>query len=394
MSKTKKKKKKLDPQPAVFNPAKYITEAGRKLPIVFTAMTEHWQIHNMAMVWIGRQRPNGQIVVGHFLVDTALRGVKDAFFNFFDSLKELEDLVKKTNSSTEPLSKADANHAQYFVYAAVAYAKKHGVNPVSDFRITQYLLDPIENLTPVDFEFGIGGKPVFLSGPYDHEYDEQILDNLLFNPMISRGERLDVTNMAISSENVLYRIKISLDESENPQIWRTLEVKKTTKLYEFNSMILMAFGWSGGHMHIFRATDGTEFMSYGDDYEADDNGSGVLNEGNYTIAHLFHDGKCLTGTYTYDFGDDWVHSFTLENQGDAIQGVKYPRLIAGQGSCPPEDCGGIDAYYEMVEIVKNPDDEQYEDMCDWLFLEEGEEWNMDNFDLEAESAQISKVFGR
>ncbi|MBN1186834.1 MAG: plasmid pRiA4b ORF-3 family protein [Bacteroidales bacterium] len=58
--------------------------------------------------------------------------------------------------------------------------------------------------------------------------------------------------------------------------------------------------------------------------------------------------------------------------------VKYPICIAGELACPPEDCGGIPGYYELLEILSNPDAEEYEDIKTWI----GEEWNPQKFKMQ------------
>jgi hypothetical protein len=40
--------------------------------------------------------------------------------------------------------------------------------------------------------------------------------------------------------------------------------------------------------------------------------------------------------------------------------------IKGKRACPPEDCGGIWGYEELLQIIKNPKHEEYEDMMEWL----------------------------
>ena len=45
-------------------------------------------------------------------------------------------------------------------------------------------------------------------------------------------------------------------------------------------------------------------------------------------------------------------------------------------ACPPEDCGGVHGYYELLEKLSNPDDEEHEDMKTWV----GEDWDYKYFD--------------
>ena len=35
-------------------------------------------------------------------------------------------------------------------------------------------------------------------------------------------------------------------------------------------------------------------------------------------------------------------------------------------NCPPEDCGGIWGYSNLLEIMNNPDHEEYKSYVDWL----------------------------
>ena len=43
--------------------------------------------------------------------------------------------------------------------------------------------------------------------------------------------------------------------------------------------------------------------------------------------------------YTYDIGDDWRHTIKVERRSSAEFWDEFPRLIAAQGRCPPEDVG-------------------------------------------------------
>jgi hypothetical protein len=54
-------------------------------------------------------------------------------------------------------------------------------------------------------------------------------------------------------------------------------------------------------------------------------------------------------------------------------------LCNGEACLPPEDCGGIWGYYDLLETVQSPDDPEHEDMLDWL----GEGFDPEAFDLDA-----------
>ena len=82
--------------------------------------------------------------------------------------------------------------------------------------------------------------------------------------------------------------------------------------------------------------------------------------------------------YVYDFGDYWVHTVVLEKILPAEENVRYPICIKGKRACPPEDCGSIPGYEDLCEVMKNKDDEEYQEMSEWL----GEEYDTDHFSVE------------
>ena len=42
------------------------------------------------------------------------------------------------------------------------------------------------------------------------------------------------------------------------------------------------------------------------------------------------------------------------------------RITKSSGACPPEDCGGVWGYADLLRIIKNPQDEEYEERMEWL----------------------------
>jgi hypothetical protein len=62
--------------------------------------------------------------------------------------------------------------------------------------------------------------------------------------------------------------------------------------------------------------------------------------------------------YIYDIGDCWEHRLSVTDVRAGEPGVSYPRYIGGERNGPPEDCGGILGFYELLEALadpKNPD---------------------------------------
>jgi hypothetical protein len=81
-----------------------------------------------------------------------------------------------------------------------------------------------------------------------------------------------------------------------------------------------------------------------------------------------HDAIQEVGTefdYVYDLGDYWEHGLLLEAILQPAPDVLYPRCIAGERSCPPEDVGGSGGYEHFLEAMNDPEHEDHEDMVTW-----------------------------
>jgi hypothetical protein len=65
--------------------------------------------------------------------------------------------------------------------------------------------------------------------------------------------------------------------------------------------------------------------------------------------------------YEYDFGDRWEHQILLEDilSNSNSAAPNHPVCLAGQGRCPPEDCGGIETYKGLVNAHADPADPYY-----------------------------------
>jgi len=154
-------------------------------------------------------------------------------------------------------------------------------------------------------------------------------------------------------ENV-YQFKIVLEESK-PMIWRRVLVPETYTFWDLHVTIQDAMGWENYHMHEFEAVNhSTEEIITIKTPEWEQLIADFLDMDN-PLAH-----------YIYDFGDSWGHIIELENIVPVEKDVNYPICINGKGACPPEDCGGVWGYEELLEIIKNPDHEEYEEMLEWV----------------------------
>lgn len=138
-----------------------------------------------------------------------------------------------------------------------------------------------------------------------------------------------------------YVLKIELDHTR-PKVWRRFTVSSATNMGELHNLIQVIMGWENDHLYDFNTPIG----------HIDEDPSG-FNESliawEVPLAHvLTKAGQSMQ--YTYDFGDSWEHTITLEKINKT--NCKQPVVTTGKGTCPPEDCGGTWGYENLLKMMK------------------------------------------
>ena len=195
----------------------------------------------------------------------------------------------------------------------------------------------------------------------------------------------------------VHELKITLKNSK-PPIWRQVAVPSDIPLGDLHWVIQIVMGWTNSHLHQFiipsnrpRPTKDeihsmrmkgqwhklAEYTRRGrlfsdPRFELED----IEDERKVKLCELAPDVKSKL-IYEYDFGDGWNHIIEAKKIGPPQENVNYPVCLNGEFACPPEDCGGIWSYYEMLEILEDPKHEQYEEYAGWL----GGDFDPEYFDI-------------
>jgi len=178
----------------------------------------------------------------------------------------------------------------------------------------------------------------------------------------------------------IYQIQIAL-AGYKPKIWRRVLLQPGMLLSDFHLVIQIAMGWENAHLHQFIKNKTFYTQRLEDDWTW-----GEMNNVDYKdlkISDLLIKVKDKID-YEYDFGDSWHHDVILEKILPADDKVKYPVCTDGNMACPPEDCGGIWGYANLLEILKHPDHKEYEGYLEWL----GEEFDPEKFNKDS----VNKAF--
>ncbi|HEX2942393.1 MAG TPA: plasmid pRiA4b ORF-3 family protein [Rhodopila sp.] len=154
-------------------------------------------------------------------------------------------------------------------------------------------------------------------------------------------------------------LKITLDDVE-PAVMRRVAVPADIRLDRLHLAIQAAMGWTNSHLYEFRIGD----TGWG---EPDPHGfrDGPLLAKKGQLTAVLADAGRKTFHYLYDFGDSWSHTVKLERVTPAVDGEPTIRLIDAVGRCPPEDCGGAPGYEQLLEILGDPEHDEYEEQLEW-----------------------------
>lgn len=165
----------------------------------------------------------------------------------------------------------------------------------------------------------------------------------------------------------LYQLRVQI-EIEGFDIWRRVLVPSVLSFLHLHDVIQTVFDWHGYHLHMFKARrQGSKVKQIvmGEDLETlqwfDVDSCDILDERFTALKDIFSDHEEVT--YTYDFGDSWNHTITLEKtvRSNAFE-VTY---LDGRGERPPEDVGGIGGYMEYIRVMADDTDPEYENMKAW-----------------------------
>ncbi len=153
-------------------------------------------------------------------------------------------------------------------------------------------------------------------------------------------------------------LTISLNET-NPLVWRKVLAHEVIELYELHMLIQMTMGWQDSHLFVLDINN----KSYSDPesaLEMDDthNAEGIL------LCEVLGESKEFS--YTYDFGDDWIHKVEITNVLETDRRMNYPVCIGGENACPPEDCGGIGGFESLKSTLLGEDSEEKDELITWL----------------------------
>ena len=164
-----------------------------------------------------------------------------------------------------------------------------------------------------------------------------------------------------------------------PPVWRKFAVPSDLRILQLHYVIQNVMPWNDCHMYEFEI-NGRRYGTIGPDM-----GPGVLCERRARLGKVLG-GESGTIRYLYDFGDSWKHVIEFSPSESPIALPDMPTCLDGQRACPPDDCGGIGGYEELLALRADPERDDPEDLRGWL----GPEFDPESFDLDAANARLAE----
>lgn len=160
--------------------------------------------------------------------------------------------------------------------------------------------------------------------------------------------RVTARSTARDSFSEIAIVRIELRDSE-PLVWREVEVPTSVTLKVLHDIVQAAMGWFD--YHLWELTIGKR--RYGPPMDEDWGTVPRAHPTRVRLRDVLKPRRTII-EYVYDFGDSWEHRLVVTNVRACNPDGSCPRYIGGEGNAPPEDCGDIAGFYELLDAVADP----------------------------------------
>lgn len=143
-------------------------------------------------------------------------------------------------------------------------------------------------------------------------------------------------------------VRVSL-KGLSPVIWRKFECPSNISLRHLTELVIELMGWQNEHLNQITTGGDLRYVPYYQ-HNSDAGWGEVRYQEENMLADILRK-KGETVAWEYDFGDSWRHEIRLssieEYKTSDARGIVFK---SGRRACPPEDCGGIWGYQELLEL--------------------------------------------
>lgn len=169
-----------------------------------------------------------------------------------------------------------------------------------------------------------------------------------------------MSKMISTDANEIATLRIELTGSD-PLIWRQVEVPTSVTLKALHDIVQAAMGWFDAHLWEIRVGARRYVLPMEEEWRD----TPTVDASKAHLREVLKPGQTVID-YLYDFGDDWHHRLVFKNIRAGDPKMSYPVYIGGENAAPPEDCGGLGGFHDMLDVLEEPDHPQYQEVREWL----------------------------
>ena len=195
-----------------------------------------------------------------------------------------------------------------------------------------------------------------------------------------------------------FHIRIKLNKAP-VKIWRELVVPSNITLELLAYVLIDAMGWQHEHLYQFVAKNNVYYVNSFQMKERANSFMPFLSRivernSEKTTLEMVLQPKGERMKFEYDFGDSWTHDLWVKAARDYAPGEEPAiRLLKGQGACPPEDCGGVWGYAELLELrTKKRKTANDKERLEWYYITD--DFNPDDCELEWLQEDVEDLWER